>query len=145
MTRSNRQAGSQASAPPGVAVSRGHVMAPQPAPGLQEAVARALAPAVGSAFGFELQEAVRSGRVRVLAVHTRDGQPLPSDWAIPIRSDEVVVATAPLEAPFVGVAALIVDASLLPMLLADSQQLERIAGALVDALWCEFESEIGRP
>jgi hypothetical protein len=63
---------------------------------LTGAVVQALGPAVTRGLGFDLRAAVRERHVRLLALHTVDGQPLPSDWAIPVLPGEVVVACAPL-------------------------------------------------
>jgi hypothetical protein len=83
--------------------------------------------------------------VRVVALHTLDGQPLPSDWAVPVLEGELVVACAPLESPFSGVAALIVamgalrrpPGSFVPRM--DDARRDRIARALVDVLLAELK------
>src|ERR1019366_8571218 len=60
-----------------------------PEPGeLTGAVLQALAPAIARGLGFDLRAAVRARHVRLLALHTVDGRPLPSDWAIPILPGE---------------------------------------------------------
>ena len=106
---------------------------------LTGAVAQALGPAVARGFGFDLRAAVRGGHVRLLALHTVNGQPLPSDWAIPILPGEVVVACAPLRSPLAGVAALVVRAGVLPRPKLDLPERERIARALADALLAELK------
>lgn len=103
------------------------------------AVVQALAPAIARGLGFDLQAAVRARLVRLLALHTVDGRPLPSDWAIPILPGEVVVACAPLRSPLSGVAALVVRGAVLPRPKLDSPQRERIARALADALLAELK------
>jgi hypothetical protein len=100
---------------------------------------QALGPAVTRGLGFDLRAAVRGCHVRLLALHTVDGQPLPSDWAIPILPGEVVVACAPLRPPLSGVAALVVRGAVLPQPKPDVLQRERIARALADALLAELK------
>src|ERR1019366_9992712 len=91
-----------------------------PEPGeLTGAVVQALGPAIARGLGFDLRAAVRGRDVRLLALHTVDGQPLPPDWAIPILPGEVVVACAPLRSPLSGVAALVVRGAVLPRLKLD--------------------------
>ncbi len=68
-----------------------------------------------------------------------DGQPLPSDWAIPIVPGEVVVACAPLRPPLSGVAALVVWGAILPQPKVDLPERERIARALADMLLAELK------
>jgi hypothetical protein len=114
------------------------------APTLGRAVARALRPRLARGLVFDLAAAVRAGMVRVVALHTLDGQPLPSDWAVPVLEGEVVVACAPLESPFSGVAALIVTMrALLPLRQPaprrDDATRDRIARALVDVLLAELK------
>ena len=106
---------------------------------LRAAVLRALAPAVARGVGFDLRAAVRGRHVRLLALHTVDGQPLPSDWAIPILPGEVVVACAPLSPPLTGIAALVVRGAILPRPALDVPQRERIARALAEALLAELK------
>ena len=103
------------------------------------AVVQALAPTIARGLGFDLQAAVRARLVRLLALHTVDGRPLPSDWAIPILPGEVVVACAPLRSPLSGVAALVVRGALLPRPKLDVPERERIARALADALLAELK------
>ncbi len=100
---------------------------------------QALAPAIAGGLGFDLSAAIRGRHVRLLAVHTVDGRPLPSDWAIPILPGEVVVACAPLRPPLSGVAALIVRGAVLPQPKLDVLQREHIARALADALFAELK------
>jgi hypothetical protein len=90
-------------------------------------------------LGFDLRAAVQGRHVRLLALHTVDGQPLPSDWAIPILPDEVVVACAPLRPPLSGVAALVVRGAALPRPKLDAAERERIARALADTLLAELK------
>ena len=106
---------------------------------LRAAVLQALGPAVVRGMGFDLHAAVRGRHVRLLAVHTVDGQPLPSDWAIPILPGEVVVACAPLSPPMSGIAALVVRGAILPRPKLDVPQRERIARALAEALLAELK------
>jgi hypothetical protein len=106
---------------------------------LTDAVVRALAPAVARGLGFDLRAAVRGRHVRLLALHTVDRRPLPSDWAIPILPGEVVVACAPLGSPLSGVAALVVRGAVLPRPKLDVPERERIARALADALLAELK------
>ena len=106
---------------------------------LRGAVVQALGPAIARGLGFDLRAAVRGRDVRLLALHTVDGQPLPPDWAIPILPGEVVVACAPLRSPLSGVAALVVRGAVLPRLKLDLAQRERIARALADALIAELK------
>jgi hypothetical protein len=103
---------------------------------LTGAVVQALAPAIARGLGFDLKAAVR---VRLVALHTVDGQPLPSDWAIPIVPGEVVVACAPLRSPLSGVAALVVRGAVLPRPKLDGPERERIARALADVLLAELK------
>ena len=105
---------------------------------LGRVVARALRPRVAHGLGFDLPAAVRAGQVRVVAQHTLDGAPLPSDWAIPVVAGEVVVACAPLGPPFSGVAALIVAMRALPSPKRDDAARERIARALAAALLADL-------
>ena len=101
---------------------------------------QALGPAVTRGLGFDLRAAVQRRHVRLLALHTVDGQPLPSDWAIPIVPGEVVVACAPLRPPLSGVAALVVAGRRsCPQPKLDVLQRERIARALADALLAELK------
>jgi hypothetical protein len=106
---------------------------------LRGAVMQALEPAVTRGLGFDLRAAVRARLVRLLAVHTVDGRPLPSDWAVPILPGEVVVACAPLRSPLSGIAALVVRGAVLPRPQLDLPQRERIARALADALLAELK------
>ena len=106
---------------------------------LTGAVLQALAPAIARGLGFDLQAAVRARAVRLLALHTVDRRPLPSDWAIPILPGEVVVACAPLRSPLTGVAALVVRGAVLPRPKLDLPERERIARALADALLAELK------
>jgi hypothetical protein len=106
---------------------------------LRGAVVQALGPAIARGLGFDLRAAVRGRHVRLLALHTIDGQPLPSDWAIPILPGEVVVACALLRPPLSGVAALVVRGSVLPRPKVDATERERIARALADALLAELK------
>jgi hypothetical protein len=112
---------------------------PREPPELTSAVVQALAPAIARGLGFDLQAAVRARLVRLLALHTVDGRPLPSDWAIPILPGEVVVACAALRSPLSGVAALVVRGAVLPRPKLDLPQRERIARALADALLAELK------
>jgi hypothetical protein len=105
---------------------------------LTGAVLQALRPAIARGLGFDLHAAVRAREVRLLALHTVDGRPLPSDWAIPILPGEVVVACAPLSSPLSGVAALVVRGAVLPRPKLDLPERERIARALADALLAEL-------
>jgi hypothetical protein len=100
---------------------------------------QALGPAVARGLGFDLRAAVLGRHVRLLALHTLDGQPLPSDWAIPILPGEVVVTCAPLRPPLSGVAALVVRGAALPRPKLDTAERERIARALTDALLAELK------
>jgi hypothetical protein len=102
------------------------------------AAAQALGPAVARGLGFDLHAAVRAHQVRLVVLHTVDGQPLPADWAIPIVVGEVVVACATLKPPLSGVAALIVRCSLLPRPKLDEAARDRIAHALADALLADL-------
>jgi hypothetical protein len=106
---------------------------------LTGAVVQALGPAVARGLGFDLRAAVRGRHVRLLALHTVDGRPLPSDWAIPILAGEVVVACAPLRSPLSGVAALVVRGAVLPRPKLDVPERERIARALADTLLAELK------
>jgi hypothetical protein len=106
---------------------------------LTGAVVQALAPAIARGLGFDLKAAVRVRLVRLVALHTVDGQPLPSDWAIPIVPGEVVVACAPLRSPLSGVAALVVRGAVLPRPKLDGPERERIARALADVLLAELK------
>ena len=106
---------------------------------LTGAVVQALGPAVVRGLGFDLRAAIRGRHVRLLALHTVDGRPLPSDWAIPILPGEVVVACAPLRSPLSGVAALVVRGAVLPRPKLDLPERERIAQALADALLAELK------
>ena len=106
---------------------------------LRGAVVQALGPAIARGLGFDLRGAVRGRHVRLLALHTVDGQPLPSDWAIPILPGEVVVACAPLSPPLTGIAALVVRGAILPRPKLDVPQRERIARALAEALLAELK------
>ena len=108
---------------------------------LTDAAVQALGPAVARGLSFDLQAAVRARHVRLLALHTVDGQPLPSDWAIPILPGEVVVACAALGAPLSGVAALVVRGAALPRPKLDAPERERIARALADALLDELKGQ----
>ena len=110
---------------------------------LVPAVARALSPIVAQGLGFDLDAAIRTRRVRLLALHTTDGRPLPRDWAIPLRRNEVVVACAPLERPFSGVAALIAQPAELPAPRVDTEAREQIADALARALLFELCDTVG--
>jgi hypothetical protein len=120
---------------------------PSPAKGqrtpreLTDAAVQALGPAVDGGLGFDLRAAVRARQVRLLALHTVDGRPLPSDWAIPILPGEVVVACAPLGSPLSGVVALIVRGAALPRPKLDPPERERIARALADALLDELKEQ----
>jgi hypothetical protein len=107
---------------------------------LTGAVVQALGPAVARGLGFDLHVAVRARHVRLLALHTLDGRPLPSDWAIPILPGEVVVACAPLRSPLSGVAALVVRRAVLPRPKLDVLERERIARALAEALLAELKA-----
>jgi hypothetical protein len=107
---------------------------------LGRAVARALRPRLVRGLGFDLAVAVRARQIRVVAMHTLDGRPLPSDWAVPMIEGEVVVACAPLEPPFSGIAALIVTMGALPALRMDAASRDRIARALVDALLADLKA-----
>jgi hypothetical protein len=106
---------------------------------LTGAAVEALAPAIARGLGFDLQAAVRARLVRLLALHTIDGRPLPSDWAIPILPGEVVVECAALRSPLSGVAALIVRGAVLPRPKIDLPERERIALALADAVLAELK------
>ena len=106
---------------------------------LRGAVVLALGPSIARGLGFDLRAAVRGRHVRLLALHTVDGQPLPSDWAIPILPGEVVVACAPLRSPLSGVAALVVRGAVLPRPKLDATERERIARALADVLLAELK------
>jgi hypothetical protein len=112
------------------------VRAPQE---LSGAVVQALGPAIARGLGFDLRAAVRERHVRLLAVYTVDGRPLPSDWAVPILPNEVVLACAPLRSPLSGVAALVVRGAVLPRPKLDAPERERIARALADALLAGLE------
>jgi hypothetical protein len=116
-----------------------HAKRPRDPQELTGAVVQALAPAITRGLGFDLEAAVRARLVRLLALHTVDGRPLPSDWAIPILPGEVVVACAPLRSPLSGVAALVVRGAVLPRPKLDLPQRERIARALADALLAELK------
>ena len=116
-----------------------HTESPREPQELTGAVVQALGPAVARGLGFDLQAAIRARRVRLLALHTVDGRPLPSDWAIPILPGEVVVACAPLRSPLSGVAALVVRGAVLPRPKLDLPERERIARALADALLAELK------
>lgn len=107
---------------------------------LGQATMQALAPALARGLGFDLRAAVAARRARLVALHTMDSRPLPSDWAIPILSAEVVVVCAPLASPWSGVAALIVHESVLPTPTVDDAMRERVAQALAEALLAEIES-----
>jgi hypothetical protein len=113
--------------------------APREPQELTGAVLQALAPAIARGLGFDLHAAVRARYVRLLALHTLDGRPLPSDWAIPILPGEVVVACAPLRPPRSGVAALVVRGAVLSRPKLDLPERERIARALADALLAELK------
>jgi hypothetical protein len=104
---------------------------------LSAAVARTLSPFLASGIGFDLRAAVDARRVRLVAIHTIDGRPLPRDWAIPLLRSEVVVACAPLVSPFVGVAALVAKVAVLPKPKVDAATRERISVALADAIFAE--------
>jgi hypothetical protein len=106
---------------------------------LKAGVLQALGPAVARGLGFDLRAAIRGRHVRLLALHTVDGQPLPSDWAIPILPGEVVVSCAPLSPPMSGIAALIVRGAILPRPKLDVPQRERMARALAEALLAELK------
>jgi hypothetical protein len=107
---------------------------------LGRAVARALRPRLARGLGFDLPAAVRAGWVRVVAVHTLDGRPLPSDWAIPVVPGEVVVACAPLEPPLSGVAALVVVMAALPAPKRDDATRDRIARALATMVLADLKA-----
>jgi hypothetical protein len=107
---------------------------------LGRAVARALRPRLASGLGFDLAAAVRAGHVRVVAIHTLDGRPRPSDWAVPVVEGEVVVACAPLEQPFSGVAALVVTMRALPAPRMEDATRDRIARALAAALLADLKA-----
>jgi hypothetical protein len=109
-------------------------------PELGAAASRALRPAIERGLGFDLAAAIGARRVRLLVIHTVDGRPLPREWAIPILDGEVVVACGQLEPPFVGVAALLVDAATLPRAQLDATDRRRVAEALVDALLAEVRA-----
>jgi hypothetical protein len=117
----------------------GDARALRPPPDLRGAVLQALGPAVARGLGFDLRAAIGGRHVRLLALHTVDGRPLPSDWAIPILPGEVVVACAPLRPPLSGVAALVVRGAVLPRPKLDVPQRERIARALADAVLAELK------
>jgi hypothetical protein len=105
---------------------------------LSAAVAQALRPALRQ-LSFNLREAVLNGRVRLVAIHTIDGRPLPRSWAIPVQRGEIVLACAAMAPPFAGVAALVARASELPAPHLDAAARERIADALAEALLAELE------
>jgi hypothetical protein len=92
-------------------------------------------------LGFDLREAIRDGHVRLVAMHTLDGGPLPSDWAFPLRDSEVVVACARLAPPFFGVAALIASLAGLPRAMLEDETSERIAQALADAILADLTAK----
>jgi hypothetical protein len=102
------------------------------------AVVRALGPAISDGLGFDLRRAIRACRVRLLAIHTVDRRPLPSNWAIPLRDSEAVVACAPLPPPFVGVAAVVARLAELPRAKLDDELSERIAQALADGILADL-------
>ena len=127
-------------APPSAQVAdASHVEGLRAPPELRGAVMQALGPAVTRGFGFDLRAAICCRHVRLVAIHTVDGQPLPSDWAIPIVPGEVVVACAPLRPPLSGVAALVVWGAILPQPKVDLPERERIARALADMLLAELK------
>jgi hypothetical protein len=95
---------------------------------------------IARGLGLDLEGAIRTRRVRLVAVHTADGRPLPADWAIPVQATEVVVACARLAPPWSGMAALVVPYADLPKPTLDEAVRERIARALVDALLAEPRS-----
>jgi hypothetical protein len=103
------------------------------------AVAQALAPRIARGLGFDLRAAVNAHDVRIVALHTLDGRPLPSDWAIPILLGEVVVVCAPLSAPFSGVAAILVRGAALPRPEVDEATRERVARALARAVLADLK------
>ena len=111
---------------------------------LAAVVARALGPIIARGLGFDLRAAIRAGRVRLLALHTVDGRPLPRDWAIPLMRDEVVVACAPLESSFSGVAALIIRMAELPRPRVDASVRKQIADVLAQPLLFELCDTVGR-
>jgi len=105
---------------------------------LASATKAALGPVIVRGLGFDLHAAVRARHVRLVAIHSVDGRPLPADWAVPIRESEAVVACAPLLAPLSGVAALIVRACALPRPIIDDEARERIARALAELILREI-------
>jgi hypothetical protein len=110
---------------------------------LRSAVAKALLPSVHRGLGFDLRLAVEAGRVRLLAIHTVDGRPLPRDWAIPVFGSERVVACAQLPPPFFGVAALVVR-SLAPLKSLDAAGRKRVVAALANLVLADLET-VPRP
>lgn len=103
------------------------------------AAARALAPVVARGLGFDLRAAIGARHVRIIAIHTIDGRLLPRDWAVPILRGEAVVACAPLESPFSGVAALVARVAGLPRPRLTAETREKIARALAEAMFAEVK------
>jgi hypothetical protein len=110
---------------------------------LRAAVAQALAPSVRDGFGFDLRSAIEGRRVRLLAIHTVDGRPLPSDWAIPLSGPERVVACALLPRPFSGVAALVVRLHPLRRCPGSASR-ERVVAALANLVLTDLERAKGQ-
>lgn len=85
----------------------------------------------------ELRDAIEAGDARVMLLAPLSRRGLPSDWALPIREDETVVATANVlveEFDSVGIAALIVKTRAVPVVRPDATMRDEIASALADAL-----------
>ena len=86
--------------------------------------------------------AAAAGQIRLMLAASMPGQSLPSDWSLPIESDEAVLAVArlPADLPCAGIVGVVASRTGLAGVEPDDAMCEQIAGALADALLREFES-----
>jgi hypothetical protein len=85
----------------------------------------------------DLGTAADAGQLRLVFAACMPGQPLPSDWAVPLENaDEVVLAVArlPPDLPCTGFVAVVARAGALRTVAVDDDVRNEIAVALADAL-----------
>jgi hypothetical protein len=91
--------------------------------------------------GGELHDAVGAGLARVVALLPMSKRGLPSDWALPVGRDEIVLATTRIlvrDVDAIGIAALVVKRTGVPAMSLGDEIRERIAQALVDVVLAEL-------